>query len=76
MADSVTCARIGQKVPEGCYGVQLMLGKVLRKGEVGLCGTCVNARGVRDDEVNEEARRATLAQLADRTAEADEVLVF
>lgn len=40
MADAVGCAKNGQKVPEGYYNVQLMLGKVLRKGEVGLCGTC------------------------------------
>lgn len=76
MADAVACAKVGQKVPEGYYNVQLMLGRVLRKGEVGLCGTCMDARGVRDDEIIEGARRATLAQLADWTAEADKVLVF
>ena len=76
MADAVTCAKNGQKVPDGYYNVQLMLGKVLRKGEVGLCGTCMDARGLRDDELVEGARRGTLAQLADWTAEADNVLVF
>jgi uncharacterized protein involved in oxidation of intracellular sulfur len=76
MADAVTCAKGGQKVPEGYYNVQLMLGKVLRKGEVGLCGTCMDARGVREEEVIEGARRGTLAQLAEWTAEADKVLVF
>ena len=43
MADAVGCAKAGQKVPEGYYNVQLMLGKVLRKGEVALCGTCMDA---------------------------------
>lgn len=76
MADGVTCAKTGQKVPEGYYNVQLMLGKVARKGEVALCGTCMDARGLRDDELIEGARRGTLAQLADWTAEADKVLVF
>jgi uncharacterized protein involved in oxidation of intracellular sulfur len=76
MADAVVCAKTGQRVPEGYYNVQLMLGKVLRKGEVGLCGTCMDARGLRDDELIEGARRGTLAQLADWTAEADKVLVF
>jgi uncharacterized protein involved in oxidation of intracellular sulfur len=76
MADAVGCAKSGQKVPEGYYNVQLMLGKVLRKGEVGLCGTCMDARGLRDDELIEGARRGTMAQLADWTAEADKVLVF
>jgi uncharacterized protein involved in oxidation of intracellular sulfur len=76
MADAVACAKTGQKVPEGYYNVQLMLGKVLRKGEVGLCGTCMDARGLRDEELVEGARRGTLAQLADWTTEADKVLVF
>lgn len=76
MADAVGCAKGGQKVPEGYYNVQIMLGKVLRKGEVGLCGTCMDARGLRDEEMIEGARRSTLAQLADWTAEADKVLVF
>ncbi len=76
MADAVACARNGQKVPEGYYNIQLMLAKVLRNGEVALCGTCMDARGMRDDEVVEGARRSTLAQLADWTVEADKVLVF
>jgi len=76
MADAVGCAKVGQEVPEGYYNVQIMLGKVLRKGEVGLCGTCMDARGLRDEEMIDGARRGTLAQLADWTAEADKVLVF
>jgi len=76
MADAVACAKSGQQVPEGYYNVQLMLGKVLRKGEVRLCGTCMDARGLRDEELVEGAQRGTLAQLADWTAEADKVLVF
>ncbi|MBU6259896.1 MAG: DsrE family protein [Burkholderiales bacterium] len=76
MADAVGCAERGQKVPEGHYSLQIMLGKVLRKGEVGLCGTCMDARGPGDEEIIDGARRGTLAQLADRTVEADKVLVF
>lgn len=76
MADAVGCAKSGQKVPEGYYNVQIMLGKVARKGEIGLCGTCMDARGLRDEDLIEGARRGTLSQLADWTAEADKVLVF
>ncbi len=76
MADAVGCAKAGQKVPEGYYSIQIMLGKVLRKGEVGLCGTCMDARGVVDSECIEGARRGTMAQLAEWTALADKVLVF
>ena len=76
MADAVGCAKSGQKVPEGYYNMQLMIGRLLRKGEVGLCGTCMDARGMTDLELIEGAKRSTLAQLADWTAEADRVLVF
>ena len=75
MADAVACAKSGQKVPAGYYNVQIMLGKVLRNGEVALCGTCMDARGLREEEVIEGARRSTLGQLAEWTIEADKVLV-
>ena len=76
MADAVACAKAGQKGPEGYYNIQLMLGKIIRKGEVLLCGTCMDARGVSAGELMEGAMRGTLAQLADWTVEADKVLVF
>jgi len=76
MADAVACAKAGQKVPEGYYSVQLMLGKVLRQGEVALCSTCMDARGIAESEIIPGARRSTLAELAAWTAEAEKVLVF
>lgn len=76
MADAVGCAKSGQKVPEGYYNVEIMLGKVLRRGSVALCGTCMDARGLSEADMIEGAKRSTLAQLADWTLEADKVLVF
>ncbi len=76
MADAEACAKAGQKVSEGYYSIQIMLGKVLRKGDVGLCGTCMDARGMAESECVEGARRGTLAQLAEWTMQADKVLVF
>ncbi len=76
MADSTFCAKAGQKVPEGFYNIQLMLGKIIRKGDVALCGTCMDARGLAESELIEGAKRSTLAQLTDWTLEADRVLTF
>ncbi len=76
MADAVACAKAGQKVPEGYYNIQLMLGKVLRGGEVALCGTCMDARGLSEADMVQGARRSSLAELAAWTIEADKVLVF
>lgn len=74
MGDAVACARAGQKVPAGYYNAGDMVRMV--GGEVGLCGTCMDARGLGEDQVVEGARRSTLQQLADWTAAADKVLVF
>jgi len=76
MADAVGCARAGQKVPQGFYNLELMVNSVIRHGEVLLCGTCMDARGLTDDEVVAGARRSTMPELAERTAAADKVLVF
>ncbi len=74
MGDAVACAKAGQKVPEGYYNAGDMVRMV--GGEVGLCGTCMDARGLEDDAMVEPARRSTLKALAEWTAEADKVLVF
>lgn len=76
MADAVFCAKSGQKVPEGYYNTQLMLTQVARNGLVGLCGTCMDARGMAEAEMIEGVKRSTLAELTDWTAMADKVLVF
>ena len=77
MGDAASCAKSGQKVPEGFYNIQLMLGRVVRnKGEVGVCGTCMDARGITDSELADGARRSTLAELTSWTQWAAKVVVF
>jgi uncharacterized protein involved in oxidation of intracellular sulfur len=76
MADAVPCAKAGQKVPQGYYNLELMVKAVIRTGEVLLCGTCMDARGIADAELVEGVRRSTMDELAERTLAADRVLVF
>lgn len=76
MGDAVACAKSGQKVPEGYYNAGDMVKMVAASGEVGLCGTCLTARGIEDAELVPGAVRKTLNDLAAWTAEADKVLVF
>jgi uncharacterized protein involved in oxidation of intracellular sulfur len=77
MGDAVACAKAGQKVPQGYYNVADMLGMVVRRGaEIGVCGTCIDARGISEAELAEGTRRGTMAQLAEWTLAADKVLVF
>jgi uncharacterized protein involved in oxidation of intracellular sulfur len=74
MGDAVACARAGQKVPDGYYNAGDMVRMV--GGEVGLCGTCMDARGLDEEQTVEGTRRSTLKELAAWTAAADKVLVF
>jgi uncharacterized protein involved in oxidation of intracellular sulfur len=76
MADAVSCAKAGQKTPDGYYNLERMLKPVLRKGEVLLCGTCMDARGLTESELTEGARRSSMLELTERTIAADKVLVF
>ena len=78
MGDAANCAKANQKVPQGYYNVELMLqGPATRHGvEVGVCGTCMDARGIADGELAAGTKRGTLSQLTDWTAWADKVLVF
>jgi uncharacterized protein involved in oxidation of intracellular sulfur len=74
IGDAVACAARGQKVAAGYYNAGDMVRMV--GGEVGLCGTCMDARGIGDEQVVDGARRSTLQELAEWTAAADKVLVF
>jgi uncharacterized protein involved in oxidation of intracellular sulfur len=77
MADAVTCAKKGQKTPDGYYNIERMLKRFsLGSHRVLLCGTCMDARGLTEAELVEGAQRSTMDELARATATADKVLVF
>ncbi len=77
MGDAASCAKANQKVPPGYYNLEVMLRVVARSGgEIGVCGTCMDARGMAETELMDGARRSTLEQLTDWTAAADRTLVF
>jgi len=76
MADAVSGAKKGQKTPDGFYNIERMIKRVTTKGQVLLCGTCMDARGITDEEVIEGAQRSNMDALAEATEKADKVLVF
>lgn len=77
IGDAAASAKAGQKVPPGYYNLADMLGGVIRrKGEVGVCGTCIDARGIADTELIPNARRGSMELLTEWTTWADKVLVF
>ena len=76
MVDAVVAAKAGQKTPDGYYNVERMLKRVLAaSGQVLLCGTCLDARGLDETTRMVGARRNTIDELATAAAEADKVLV-
>lgn len=77
MGDAAACAKRGQQVPNGYYKIENMLRAVsLRGGEIGICGTCMDARGIGEAEIGEGTRRSTLDELTRWTQWAERVLVF
>jgi uncharacterized protein involved in oxidation of intracellular sulfur len=77
MADAVAAAKSGQTVPSSFYNIEHMLNRVLSGGgKVLLCGTCMNARGLLDDELLAGAVRSTMDDLAKATLAAGKVIVF
>ena len=77
MADAVLSAKAGQKTPDGYYNIERMLKRVLAAGgQVLLCGTCMDARGIVETELMQGARRSTMDELALETLQADKTLVF
>ena len=77
MGDAVASAKSGQKVPSGYYNAATMLGAVVRHGgAVGVCGSCLDARGIGEAELLEGAHRSSMDELTTWTLEWDKVLVF
>ena len=77
IGDAASCAKAGQKVPNGYYNLEVMLRGVTRRGgEVGVCGSCMDARGLADADLAEATHRSSLEELTSWTVWADRVLVF
>ena len=77
IGDAAACAKAGQKVPPGYYNIGDMMGMVTRAGGViGVCGSCIDARGIQDGDLVQGAHRSTMDELTAWTQWADKVIVF
>ena len=76
-ADAVTAAIPVQATPQGYYNIERMLKFVIAKGgQVKLCGTCCDARGLKSLSLLKGVDASTMSELAQWTIEADKALVF
>src|SRR4030066_1255952 len=58
MGDSASAAHRNQKVPQGFYNVEVMIGNMIRHGgKGGVCGTCMDARGLAGGDLAEGTYR-------------------
>jgi uncharacterized protein involved in oxidation of intracellular sulfur len=74
MGDAVSAAKAGQQTPNGYYNIERMLKALIgRGGKVLLCGTCMDARGLQEQELLEGGRRSTLDELTELTLVADKI---
>jgi uncharacterized protein involved in oxidation of intracellular sulfur len=77
LGDAVSAAHRLQKVPAGFYNLEVMFGSVVsHSGVIGVCGTCMDARGMVAGDLIEGARRSSMDELTLWTAWAEKVLVF
>jgi uncharacterized protein involved in oxidation of intracellular sulfur len=77
IGDAASCAKKDQKVPQGYYNAEVMLRTVGRQGgEIGVCATCMDARGIADAELTETTHRSSLEELTAWVQWADRTLVF
>ncbi|MDP2154368.1 MAG: DsrE family protein [Sulfuricella sp.] len=77
LGDAALCAKAGQKVPEGYYNIEFFAQSILKRGgEIGVCGVCMEARGLKDEELIPGCQHSTLEHLAEWTMWAEKVLIF
>jgi uncharacterized protein involved in oxidation of intracellular sulfur len=77
MADAVTCSLANQNTPNGYYNIERMMKFAISKGaKVKICGSCMDARGVRNAELVKGAEPGTMAEFTGWVVDSDKVVSF
>ena len=77
MADAVSCAIPNQNTPNGYYNIERMLkAVVLKNGQIKICTSCVEARGLKEMKFVDGASLSSMKELTQLTMESDKVLIF
>lgn len=77
MADAASCAIANQTTPNGYYNIERMLKLALNKGvNVKICGSCADARGLKQVELIEGTELSSMAELTNWVVDSDKTLVF
>jgi uncharacterized protein involved in oxidation of intracellular sulfur len=77
MADAASCAVAGQNTPNGYYNIERMMKFSISKGaKVKICGSCADARGLKNVPLIEGAEISTMAELTNWVVDSDKVITF
>ncbi|MGD0765415.1 MAG: DsrE family protein [Dehalococcoidia bacterium] len=77
MGDAVVCGLAGQNTPQGYYNIERMLKGLFHRTTILACATCMDARGIKEEDFTEGVKRgSTTPQLAEWVAASEKVLVF
>jgi uncharacterized protein involved in oxidation of intracellular sulfur len=77
LGDGVGVAKKGQKPPSGFYNLGAMLRELAAAGaHVSLCGTCVESRGIKAEELVEGVEVGKMLDLARWVGSGSKILVF
>ena len=77
IGDAAACAAAGQKTPNGFYNLERMIKACSNHGaQVGVCGSCLDARGIDEGKLAAGAHRSSMEELTDWTLWADQVITF
>ncbi len=68
MGDAVSCAMGGQTTPNGYYNIERMLKYLAAKSsQIGVCGSCMDARGIKAEMLASGAHRGSMEELTSWT---------
>jgi len=77
IGDAAAAAHKGQRLPSGHYNVETMLGALARhQTTIGVCGSCMDARGLPDADLVQGAHRSSMEELSTWAMEADKSFVY
>ena len=77
MADAANCALPNQNTPNGYYNIERMLKVIIAKGaKVKICGSCADARGLKNIPLIEGTEISTMAELTNWVMDSEKVVTF
>lgn len=77
IADAVNCALKDQITPNGFYNIERMLKSAINKGcKVKLCGSCSDARGLKNLSIVEGAEMSNMSELTNWIVDSDKIINY